>query len=208
MEKKLYRDEHHKVIGGVCAGLAEYFGVDVSIVRVIFVLSLVLKGVGFVPYIVLWIVLPRKNYNFNDPGYKPGVTPGFNPNFNNPFNSPYVDYTVPPVMPGAPFVPAPKRSSGAGIIFGVVLIVLGAAFLLDEFDFIPEVDFERIWPVILVAIGATMIFTGQKKEPWEKEGWKAKTEEPTFNPNIPSDANTMGSTDKKEDEPTNYPPIV
>src|SRR3954465_12935519 len=100
MEKKLYRDEHHKVLGGVCAGLAEYFDVDVSIIRVLFALSLVLKGVGFVPYIILWIVLPRKSYNFNDPGYKPGVTPGFNPNFSNPFSTPHVDYTVPPVMPG------------------------------------------------------------------------------------------------------------
>lgn len=208
MEKKLYRDEHHKVLGGVCAGLAEYFDVDVSIIRVLFALSLVLKGVGFVPYIILWIVLPRKSYNFNDPGYKPGVTPGFNPNFSNPFSTPHVDYTVPPVMPGAPFVPAPKKASNAGIIFGVALIVLGAAFLLDEFDFIPEVDFERIWPVILVAVGITMIFTGQKKQPWEKQGWQAKAEEPAFNPNIPSDADTMDNTVKKEDDQNNYPPVV
>lgn len=59
MEKKLYRDEQHKSIGGVCAGLAEYFNVDVSIVRLVFVLALVLKGVGLIPYIILWIVLPK-----------------------------------------------------------------------------------------------------------------------------------------------------
>ncbi len=58
MEKKLYRDTHNKVIGGVCSGLAEYFNVDVSIVRVLFLASLILKGGGFLVYIVLMIVLP------------------------------------------------------------------------------------------------------------------------------------------------------
>ena len=138
MEKKLYRDEHRKVIGGVCAGLADYFGVDVSVVRAIFAISLVLKGIGFIPYIVLWIVLPKKNYNFNNPNINPGVDyTSFNPNFNQGYNNPKVDYSVPPPSASQPFMPSAKKSN-AGLIFGVVLIVLGASFLLDEFNIIPE----------------------------------------------------------------------
>src|SRR5476649_1307276 len=64
MEKKLYRDEHHKVIGGVCAGLADYFGIDVSIVRLVFVLTLILKGGGGLLYIILWIVLPKRPFSY------------------------------------------------------------------------------------------------------------------------------------------------
>ena len=62
MEKRLYRDEHRKKIAGVCAGLADYFNMDVSIVRALFLLALILKGGGVVIYIVLWIVLPVKHY--------------------------------------------------------------------------------------------------------------------------------------------------
>lgn len=173
MEKKLYRDEQHKTIGGVCAGLAEYFNVDVSVVRVVFVLCLLLKGIGFLPYIVLWIVLPKKPYGYNpNITFSPGVDyTNFNPNFNQTYNNGKVDYSVPPPSATGPFVPAPKKTSAAGLIFGVVLIVLGGIFLLDQFDLFPDFDFEKTWPIILIAIGAMLIFTGQKKQDWEKHDW-------------------------------------
>ncbi len=47
------------MIGGVAAGLANYFGVDVTLVRVIWVLLLLPGGLpGFLPYIILWIIMP------------------------------------------------------------------------------------------------------------------------------------------------------
>jgi len=64
MEKKLYRDDQHKTIGGVCAGLAEYFDMDVTVVRLLFVFTALFMGVGFIPYIIMWIVLPKKGYGF------------------------------------------------------------------------------------------------------------------------------------------------
>lgn len=182
MEKKLYRDEQHKTVGGVCAGLAEYFNIDISIVRVLFVLAVCLKGVGVLPYIILWIVLPKRPFNYTNPNFKPGVTPGYNPNYNQPFGDVKVDYTVPqPPFPGQPFAPMQpvKKSSNAGVIFGIVLISLGTIFLLDQIDIIPDFDFERLWPIVLVAVGATLIF-GAKKQPWEKEGWHADKKEAGF----------------------------
>ena len=56
--KRLYRDENDKVLGGVCAGLANYFGIDVVIVRIIFVVLAISFGFGLIPYIILWIALP------------------------------------------------------------------------------------------------------------------------------------------------------
>ncbi|MFD0793255.1 PspC domain-containing protein [Mucilaginibacter litoreus] len=171
MEKKLYRDEQHKAIGGVCAGLAEYFNVDTSIVRVIFLLALILKGVGFLPYIILWIVIPKRPFGYQNP-FKPGVTPGYGPNYGQPtYGDVKVDYTVPPVnQPGQPFMFQPPKKSNAGVIFGVILIVLGSIFLIDNFDFIPELDFELLWPVVLVAAGLAIIFSGKKK-PWEQQSF-------------------------------------
>ena len=53
--KKLYRNEADKILAGVCSGLAHYLNIDVVIVRVIF---LIFFGALFLPYIILWIVLP------------------------------------------------------------------------------------------------------------------------------------------------------
>jgi phage shock protein C len=58
--KKLYRSEN-KMIAGVCAGIAEYFNIDPTIVRIIFVFLLLPGGLpGFIPYILLWIIVPQK----------------------------------------------------------------------------------------------------------------------------------------------------
>jgi len=204
MEKKLYRDEQRKTVGGVCAGLADYFGVDVSVVRVIFVLAVFLKGIGILPYIVLWIVLPKKPFNYTDPTYQPGVTPGFNPKYGQPFGDVKVDYTVPPPHKvGQPFSPYPpvKKTSNAGVIFGVILIALGSIFLLDQFDFIPDWDFEKLWPVVLVAVGLTLLFS-TKKQPWEKEGWHADKDKKE------ADFSAETKTDTTEDQPNDNTPTI
>lgn len=57
--KKFYRDNDNKVLGGVCSGLAAYFGVDITVIRLLFVLSVFLFGTGFLAYIILWIVAPK-----------------------------------------------------------------------------------------------------------------------------------------------------
>jgi phage shock protein PspC (stress-responsive transcriptional regulator) len=57
MERRLYRSTTDRYIGGVCGGLAEYFGIDPAIIRVIFLLTLFLHGTGLVAYIVLWIAV-------------------------------------------------------------------------------------------------------------------------------------------------------
>lgn len=61
MTKKLYRSTDQRVIAGVCGGIAEYFDIDVTIVRLIAVLLLLPGGFpGLLPYIIMWIVVPSK----------------------------------------------------------------------------------------------------------------------------------------------------
>lgn len=59
--KKLYRSQTDKKIAGVCGGLAEYFNIDPTIIRVIFLILLLPGGLpGLVPYLVLWVLVPVK----------------------------------------------------------------------------------------------------------------------------------------------------
>lgn len=60
MDKRLYRSRTERMLGGVCGGLGKYFNVDPSLVRLVFVLLAVPGGVGFLPYLVLWIVVPEQ----------------------------------------------------------------------------------------------------------------------------------------------------
>lgn len=57
--KKLYLDVEDRKIGGVCSGLAAYFDIDVTLVRIIFLACLFGAGFGFWLYIIIWIVAPR-----------------------------------------------------------------------------------------------------------------------------------------------------
>jgi phage shock protein PspC (stress-responsive transcriptional regulator) len=58
-EHKLFRDPDGRVLGGVCAGIGHYFGVDRVILRIIFLLFLIFAGSGILLYIILWIVIPE-----------------------------------------------------------------------------------------------------------------------------------------------------
>ncbi len=58
--RKLYRKPNEQMIAGVCSGLAEYFSLDTTIVRLLFVLLLLLGGHGVLIYVILWIVMPIK----------------------------------------------------------------------------------------------------------------------------------------------------
>lgn len=56
--RKLYRDEEHRVLGGICAGLGHYFDIDPAWFRLGFLLSLIFFGTGIFIYLVLWIIVP------------------------------------------------------------------------------------------------------------------------------------------------------
>lgn len=56
--KKLYRKSAGSVIGGVCAGLGDYFNVDKVLIRLIWTLAVIIGGVGLLAYLIAWVVIP------------------------------------------------------------------------------------------------------------------------------------------------------
>ena len=60
-EKKLFRDPDDKIIGGVCSGVAHYFGIQPLWLRLLLVFSVIYFGAGLLLYIILWIVIPKAN---------------------------------------------------------------------------------------------------------------------------------------------------
>lgn len=58
---RLYKSDTDVMVGGVCAGLAEYLNIDPSFVRLMFALLGVTAGSGFLVYLLLWVILPNKS---------------------------------------------------------------------------------------------------------------------------------------------------
>ena len=67
--KKLYRSEKDRIIAGVCAGVAEYFNIDVSIVRIIWIVLSLCAFTGVVLYVACALVIPVKPDTFETKDY-------------------------------------------------------------------------------------------------------------------------------------------
>lgn len=63
----LYRSQKNRIIGGVAGGLGEYFGVDVVLVRLLWVLAIFLGGGGLFVYVIAWIIIPDETQAFTGP---------------------------------------------------------------------------------------------------------------------------------------------
>jgi len=191
MEKKLYRNEHDKTVAGVASGLADYMQIDVTIIRLLFVLTTIfLAGSGILAYIVLWIVAPVNN----DPAVKYQKfkdyyqqTPQGGSIFNSPeaFGNPtqqtaQTKWNTPNTDDFSKFNVKPVNTNDTGkTVVGLILLVLGVYFLLRQLDLVPHwfniFKIYKLWPLAIVALGISLIFKNQRKNEWES--FKKNTEE-------------------------------
>lgn len=133
----------NKVIGGVCSGLAEFFGLDVALVRIAFVIAFLFASFGFWLYIILWIVLPEGQRTID----------------NGQQTSDWGQQTA-DIGQQSESVTKPE-SKVKSIFAGSLVILIGLLFLVN--NFIPINWVWKLWPLILVAIGVVMIVTSSKK---------------------------------------------
>ena len=148
MKAKLYRSRTNAVLGGVCAGLGEYLGIDPILVRLFFVLLTLGNGIGVLIYLVLWVVIPPH-------GQPEGASMGEN------------------VQAGADEIGERARAMAgelreavtrpkpqAAAIIGAALILLGVVFLLDNLNlaWLNWLDFDTLWPVLLIIGGGLLIW--------------------------------------------------
>ncbi len=157
MNRKLYRSIKDKMLAGVAGGLAEYFNVDPTIVRVVFVISLFLGGAGVLAYILLWIIVPEEPFYFNMPKDKTQEETSGQSNYADPnenssqqnYSSTQNDFAK--AYEQQKQIQRKKRST----FFGAALIILGFIFLADTW--IPHIHFTHFFPIILIAIGIGLI---------------------------------------------------
>jgi len=59
VQKKLVRSKKNRMIGGVCGGIAEYLGIDPTIVRLIWAVTTLFWGTGIILYLLAWAIIPE-----------------------------------------------------------------------------------------------------------------------------------------------------
>lgn len=128
MTKKLYRSKKDSIIAGVCGGIAEYFQLDSTLVRLLAILVVFLGGAGVIAYIVAWIIIPQNPEQETEPV-----------ELND---APSEDSQV-------------DKDSKRHIWGGFVLIALGLFFLARSF--FPRLIVVSLWPIILIAVGIFLI---------------------------------------------------
>lgn len=152
MAKKLYRSTMDKMIGGVAGGLAEYFDIDSTLVRVLFIVVVFLGGGGIIAYIILWIVVPQKPYEL--PKYPFNQSPPESETGSSNFSANQTKSDSFSMSNGGLASSVPQTSNKQ-IWVAIVLMVIGGLLLLD--NIFPRFDFDHFWPVILIAIGIGLL---------------------------------------------------
>lgn len=138
MEKKLQRDTNNKVIGGVCSGLANYFEIDASIIRLLFVFMFLFASAGFWIYLIFWIVMP--------------VGQGVQNGTSNFVSSDGTSEVSAETENDSQKVTKSKGS----LVVGLILIGVGAIALLHRY--VPQISWETAWPILLILLGLFLIF--------------------------------------------------
>jgi phage shock protein C len=135
MRERLYRSRQDRMIFGVAGGMAEWMDLDPAIVRLVWALLILAGGVGLVLYIVAAIVIPEAPL-----GVAGGVT---------------TELAATGQTPGAQ--PRARRGAGnSGVIFGLVLVIAGAWFLVDRY--VENLDKSWVIPGLLIVIGIALVF--------------------------------------------------
>lgn len=140
--KILKRSRSNRVIAGVCAGLADYFKIDIALMRVLFVVAAMCGSFGFWMYVILWIVVPEEN------------TLGQGDNTRS------YDDTIDITPNEDKDVPTKKRPSNGALIASLILIFIGVIALADNFISITWIW--KLWPVILIIIGSVILINTQR----------------------------------------------
>jgi phage shock protein PspC (stress-responsive transcriptional regulator) len=143
------------MIGGVCGGIAEYFDVDSTLIRLLAVLVVLLGGAGIIAYIIAWIIIPKNPEQESDEKFekrekiKEKIKKGAEnviEEVKEHFESKESNHNI---------------ERNRRIWGGIIVIIIGVIFLSGSF--FPWVAWGNLWPLIVIALGIIIMVQAFKK---------------------------------------------
>jgi len=153
--KRLYRSRKDYMIAGVCGGIAEYFEVDSTLVRLLTVLVFLLGGAGLLVYLIAWVIIPKNPEQVSDDAFdkreefKDRVKKGAEDvieEVKEHFDSESHSHV---------------SRKNEKLLGGIIIIVIGIIFLLNSF--FPWIAIGNLWPLILIVVGLIIIVQAFKR---------------------------------------------
>ena len=184
VKRGLYRDTSDKFIGGVCSGIAAYLNVDPAIVRILFaIITFGGFGLGFLAYIILWIVLPARDVEgytgkrlFRNPEGKiiGGVCNGLAAYFNKNTSTIRIIFLAP-------------------ILLNILINLLNGFGSNGDFIFFPNIVFGSLTSTFVVAYIILWIVLPEARSPYEKMEMRGeKVDVNTIKQNVQDRAKDFG----------------
>lgn len=177
MEKRFYKSRTDKKLAGVCAGVAEYFEVDPTLVRLIWVVFTFAGGAGVLAYIIAAIIMPEAPTGTPPESRKKKTTNQPHPrNNSDEISITEIDEDQSAAYEGAeqdeeevyeeePYEVAEtskEKDDKNSMVLGAALILIGLMFFSRNFFKWFWIDFSYLWPILLILLGVVMVVNKRK----------------------------------------------
>ena len=179
MNRRLYRSRDERMLAGVAGGLAELWGADPSVVRIVWaVLVPFTGGIALLIYVVMAFVVPEEDELAPQPPLAAGAT--------DSATDAATGAGDPTAAGAAPVTPPDWRSArrqdraarraarragssgpgNAGLLIGALLVIAGVYFLVREY--IPTIDTNWLWPAALIVLGVVVLASAFRGPPTDR----------------------------------------
>jgi phage shock protein PspC (stress-responsive transcriptional regulator) len=139
-ETRLTRSNNDRVIAGVCGGLAAYLDIDSVLVRLAFAILLFASGIGLPIYVILWIVMPEQDSDSSSD------TEVIQKNLGEMGETVY----------------SSVRGMDRRSTVGILLVLLGAYFLLNQLGWLNWISSALFWPLVIIGFGIYLLVKHNK----------------------------------------------
>lgn len=185
MDGRLYRSRRDRMLAGVAGGLAELWGADPSLVRIVWALLVLFTGgLALIVYLVMAVVVPEEDDAWLGPPASGPSMPGFGaPDAPTAPGTPAPTGTGPDAQAWAAAEAADRaawaerraarsarraahghgRGSANGALLGGTLLILVGVFFLAR-EYLPTIDFDWFWPLVLVGFGVLLLVTALRRD--------------------------------------------
>ena len=155
-EQGLYRSSN-RIIGGVCAGLAEGLHVDALWVRAAFLIPIFIQGIGVFLYIVLWLIMPERVEGGGQRSGFDAMTSDIRRIWGE------VQHPTAGKSQAGAAAPAPTGVlQNQSVVFGLILVVIGLVLLGGNVGII---NWSVVWPAALITLGIVILVRNLEKRP-------------------------------------------
>ncbi len=154
MQKRLYRSRDNHIIAGVCGGLADYFGLDPTLVRIGMAALVFFDGMGLIAYIVMALIVPKESMRVASP-------------------TQVVEANIEELAETAEelgerleqtFTSTTRQTRAPRAVLGGAIVVLGTFLLLRNFNLMWWIDPRWLWPGVLILGGLAVFVHGMRRK--------------------------------------------